>query len=58
MNGLLYATMSSCLHKGDFDIQPKLDVDKLRDYWVAEEFANKLSGDFVGLCTVGNLELL
>ena len=29
--------------------QPRLDVDKLRDKRVAEEFANRLSGDLWGL---------
>ena len=39
--------------------QPRLDVDKLRDERVAEEFANRLSGDFGGgLSAVGNPEEL
>ena len=36
--------------------QPRLDVDKLRDKRLAEEFANRLSWDFGGLGAVGNPE--
>ena len=38
--------------------QPRLDVDKLKDERVAEEFANKLSGDLGGLGALGNPEEL
>ena len=36
--------------------QPRLDVGKLKDERVAEEFANRLSGDLEGLCALGDLE--
>ena len=36
--------------------QPRLDVGKLKDERVAEEFANKLSGDLGGLGTLGVLK--
>ena len=38
--------------------QPRLDVGKLKDERVAEEFANKLSGDLEGLCALGGPEEL
>ena len=38
--------------------QPRLDVGKLKDERVAEEFANKLSGDLGGLNALGNPEEL
>ena len=38
--------------------QPRLDVGKLKDERVAEEFANRLSGDFGGLGALGNPEEL
>ena len=38
--------------------QPRLDVDKLKDERVAEEFANKLSGDLGGLGALGGPEEL
>ena len=38
--------------------QPRLDVGKLKDERVAEEFANKLSGDLGGLGALGNPEEL
>ena len=38
--------------------QPRLDVSKLKDERVAEEFANGLSGDFGGLDAFGNPEEL
>ena len=39
--------------------QPRLDVGKLRDERVAEEFANRLNGDFGGgLGALGNPEEL
>ena len=38
--------------------QPRLDVGKLKDERVAEEFANRLSGDLGGLGTLGNPEEL
>ena len=38
--------------------QPRLDVGKLKDERVAEEFANRLSGDLGGLGALGNLEEL
>ena len=38
--------------------QPTLDVGKLKDEKVAEEFANRLSGDLVGLCALGDPEEL
>ena len=34
--------------------QPRQDVGKLKDERVAEEFANKLSGDLGGLGALGN----
>ena len=34
--------------------QPRLDVVKLKDEMAAEEFANRLSGDLVGLDALGN----
>ena len=33
--------------------QPRLDVGKLKDERVAEEFANRLSGDFGGVGALG-----
>ena len=33
--------------------QPRLDVGKLKDERVAEEFANRLSGHLGGLCALG-----
>ena len=36
--------------------QPRLDVGKLKDERVAEEFVNKLSGDLVGLGALGGPE--
>ena len=36
--------------------QPRLDVGKLKDEKVAEEFANRLSGDFRCLSALGNPE--
>ena len=38
--------------------QPRLDVGKLKDERVAEEFANRLSGDFRGLGAFGDPEEL
>ena len=38
--------------------QPRLDVCKLKDEKVAEEFANRLSGDLGSLGTLGNPEEL
>ena len=38
--------------------QPRLDVGKLKDDRVAEEFANRLSGDLGGLGALGNPEEL
>ena len=38
--------------------QLRLDVGKLKDERVAEEFANRLSGDFLGLDALGNPEEL
>ena len=38
--------------------QPRVDVGKLKDEWVAEEFASRLSGDLGGLGAVGNPEEL
>ena len=38
--------------------QPRLDVGKLKDERVAEEFANKLSGDVGGLGALGDPEEL
>ena len=38
--------------------QPSLDVGKLKDETVAEEFANKLSGDLRGVVALGGLEEL
>ena len=37
---------------------PRLDVGKLKDEKVAEEFANSLSGDLGGLGALGNPEEL
>ena len=37
---------------------PRLDVDKLKDKRVAEEFVNRLSGDFGGLGALGDPEEL
>ena len=36
--------------------QPWLDVGKHKDERVAEEFVNRLSGDFGGLCALGDSE--
>ena len=36
--------------------QPRLDVDKLKDERVAEEFANRPSGELGGLGALGNLK--
>ena len=38
--------------------QPRLHVGKLNDERVAEEFANRLSGDLWGLCALGDPEKL
>ena len=38
--------------------QPRLDVGKLKEERVAEEFANKLSGDLGGLVALGGPEEL
>ena len=38
--------------------QPRLDVGKLKDDRVAEEFTNRLSGDLGGLGALGNPEQL
>ena len=38
--------------------QPRLDVGKLKDERVAEQFANRLRGDLGGLGTLGNPEEL
>ena len=38
--------------------QPRLDVGKLKDERVAEEFVNKLSGDLGGLGALGGPEEL
>ena len=38
--------------------QPRLDVGKLKDERVADEFANRLSGDLGGLGALGNPEEL
>ena len=38
--------------------QPRLDVDKLQDERVAEEFVSRLSGDLGGLGALGNPEEL
>ena len=38
--------------------QPRLDVSKLKDERVPEEFANRLSGDLEGLGALGNPEEL
>ena len=38
--------------------QPRLDVGKLNDERVAEEFVNRLSGDLGGLGALGNPEEL
>jgi len=38
--------------------QPRLDVGKLKDESIAEEFANRLSGDLGGLGTFGEHEEL
>ena len=38
--------------------QPRLDADKVKDERVAEEFANRLSGDLGGLGALGNPEEL
>ena len=38
--------------------QPRLDVGKLKDERVAEEFANRLIGDLGGLGVLGNPEEL
>ena len=37
-------------------LQPRVDVSKLKDERVAEEFANRLSGDLGGLGAFGNPE--
>ena len=37
---------------------PRLDVGKLKDERVAEEFTNRLSGDLWGLGALGNPEEL
>ena len=38
--------------------QPRLDVGKLKDERVAEEFANRLNGDLGGLGALGDPEEL
>ena len=38
--------------------QPRLDVGKLKDEKVAEEFANRLSGNLGGVGALGNPEEL
>ena len=38
--------------------QPRLDVGKLKDEWVAEEFVNRMSGDLGGLGALGDPEEL
>ena len=38
--------------------QPRLDVGKLQDERLAEEFTNRLSGDLRGLSALGDLEKL
>ena len=38
--------------------QPRLDVGKLKDKRVTEEFANKLSGHLGGLSALGNPEVV
>ena len=38
--------------------QPRLDVGKIKDERVAEEFVNKLSGDLGDLSALGGLEEL
>ena len=56
---LVVATLKLKLKSGRMATsQAKLDVDKLRDKRVAEEFANRLSGDLVGLGVFGNPEEL
>ena len=56
---LVVATLKLQLKSGRMvPSQPRLDVGKLKDERVAEEFANRLSGDLGGLGTLGNPEEL
>ena len=56
---LVVATMKLQFKSGRMvPFQPRLDVGKLKDERVAEEFANRLSGDLGGLGALGNPEEL
>ena len=56
---LVVATVKLQLKSGRMvPFQPWLDVGKLKDERVAEEFANKLSGDLGGLGALGDPEEL
>ena len=58
-NSLVVATLKLQLQSGSMvPAQPRVDVGKLKDERVAEEFANGLSGDFWGLGALGNPEEL
>ena len=53
-NGIVVATLKLQLKSGRIvPSQPRLDVGKLKDERVAEEFANKLSGDLGSLGALG-----
>ena len=54
---LVLATLKLQLKSGRMvPSQPSLDVGKLKDERVDEEFANRLSGDFGGLVALGDPE--
>ena len=56
---LVVATLKLQLKSGRMvPFQPMLNVGKLKNERVAEEFANMLSGDFGGLSALGNPEEL
>ena len=56
---LIVATLKLHLKSGRMvPSQPRLDGGKLKEEWVAEEFANRLSGDLWGLDVKGNPEEL
>ena len=56
---LVVATLKLQLKYGRMvPVQPWLDVGKLKDERVAEEFVNRLNGDFGGLGALGNPEEL
>ena len=56
---LVVATLKLQLKSGRVDpSQSRLDVGKLKDERVAEQFANRLSGDLGGLSALGNSEEL